>query len=109
MDDFGDKLEGGGGDFGLGSFFYLETESFNLLRVEIWECYLGPEQATLALLWINHWACSVAKLCLTLCEPMDRSPPGSSVHGIFQTRILEWVAISYSRGSSQPRDLTHIS
>ena len=83
--------------------------SFNLLRVEIWECYLGPEQTTLALLWINHWACSVAKLCLTLCEPMDCSPPGSSVHGIFQTRILEWVAITFSRGSSQPRDLTHIS
>ena len=47
-----------------------------------------------------------AQLFLTLCEPMDYSPPGSSVHGIFQTRILEWVAISYSRGSSQPRDLT---
>jgi len=40
---------------------------------------------------------------------MDGSPPGSSVHGIFQARILEWVAISYSRGSSRPRDQTHIS
>ena len=40
---------------------------------------------------------------------MDYSPPGSSVHGILQTRILEWVAISFSRGSSQPRDWTHIS
>ena len=37
-----------------------------------------------------------------LCESMDYSPPGSSAHGIFQARILEWVAISYSRGSSQP-------
>ena len=54
MDDFGDKLEGGGRDFGLGSFFYLETGNFNLLRVEIWECYQGLEEATLALLWINH-------------------------------------------------------
>ena len=36
------------------------------------------------------------KLCLTLCDPVDCSPPGSSVHGIFQTRILEWIAISYS-------------
>ena len=42
-------------------------------------------------------------------DPMDCSPPGSSVHGIFQARILEQVVISYSRGSSQPRDRTHIS
>ena len=41
-----------------------------------------------------------------LCHPMDCSPPGSSAHGILQARILEWVAISSSRGSSQPRDLT---
>ena len=47
--------------------------------------------------------------CLTLCEPMDYSPPGSSVHGILQTQILEWVAMSSSRGSSQPRDQTRIS
>ena len=45
----------------------------------------------------------VALSCLTLCDPMDCSLPGSSVHGIFQARILEWVAISFSRGSSQPR------
>ena len=38
-----------------------------------------------------------------LCGPMDCSPPGSSIHGIFQARVLEWVAISFSRGSSQPR------
>ena len=47
-----------------------------------------------------------AKSCLTLCDPMDCSLPGSSVHGIFQAIILEWVAISYSRGSSQPRNQT---
>ena len=52
---------------------------------------------------------SVAKLCQTLCNPMDCSLPGSSVHGIFQARILEWVAISSSRGSSQLRDQTHVS
>ena len=44
--------------------------------------------------------CSVAQLCLTLCDPMDCSPPGSSVQGILQARILEWVTSSYSRGSS---------
>ena len=42
----------------------------------------------------------VAQLCLTLCDPMDCSPPGSSVHGILQARILEWIAIPFSRGSS---------
>ena len=46
----------------------------------------------------------VALLCPTLCDPLDRSPPGSSVHGILQARTLEWVAISSSRGSSRPRD-----
>ena len=53
--------------------------------------------------------CLVAQLCLTLCNPTDCSPQGSSVCGISQTRILEWVAISFSRGSSWPRDRTHIS
>ena len=47
--------------------------------------------------------------CPTLCDPVDGSPPGSSVHGIPQTRILEWVAVSSSRGSSQPRDQTRNS
>ena len=42
---------------------------------------------------------SVAQSCPTLCNPMDYSPPGSSVHGIFQARILEWVAIPFSKGS----------
>ena len=45
---------------------------------------------------------SVAKLCLTLCDPMDCSLPGSSVHGILQARILEWVAMSFSRDLSDP-------
>ena len=45
----------------------------------------------------------------TLCDPMDCSPPGSSIHGIFQARVLEWVAISFSRGSSPPRDRTRVS
>ena len=48
----------------------------------------------------------VAQSCPTLCNPMDYSPPGSSVHGILQARILEWVAIPFSRGSSPPRDRT---
>ena len=52
---------------------------------------------------------SAAQSCLTLCDPMDRSPPGFSVHGILQARILEWVAVSFSRGSSRPRDRTWVS
>ena len=43
------------------------------------------------------YCCLVAKLCLTLCNPMDYSPPNTSVHGVFQARILEWVAISFSK------------
>ena len=48
-----------------------------------------------------------AQLYLTLCDPVDCSPPGSSAHGIFQARILEWVAISSSKGSFRPRDCLH--
>ena len=50
----------------------------------------------------------VAQSCPTLCNPIDYSLPGSSVHGIFQARVLEWVAIPFSRGSSQPRDWTRV-
>ena len=49
------------------------------------------------------------QLCPTPCNLMDWSPPGASVHGNFQARILEWVAISSSKGSSWPRDQTHIT
>ena len=49
------------------------------------------------------------QLCPTLCDPMDCSPPGSSMHGILQARILEWVVMPSSRGSSQPRDQTCVS
>ena len=44
--------------------------------------------------------CLIAQSCLILCDPMNCSPPGSSIHGILQARILEWVAIPFSRGSS---------
>ena len=69
--------------------------------------------------WSVHVACScfswsgsgglVSKSCPTLCEPMGCSPPGSSVHGILQARILAWVDLSSSKGSSWPRDGTPIS
>ena len=54
-------------------------------------------------------ACSVAQSCLTLCDPMDYSQPSSSVCGIFQTRILEYIALPFSRGSFWPKDRTQVS
>ena len=51
----------------------------------------------------------VAQSCLTLCDPVNCSPPSSSVHGILQARVLEWVAIPFARGSSRPRDRTRVS
>ena len=58
---------------------------------------------------VDTHACTPAQSCPTLCYPVNCSPPGSPVHGISQARILEWVAISSSRGSSWPRDRTNIS
>ena len=65
----------------------------------------------------RHWCrlvccrcfCSVTKFCPTLCDPVNYSVPGSSVHGIFQARILKWVTIYFSRESSWPRNPTHVS
>ena len=58
--------------------------------------------------YLLMWAKSFQS-CPTLCDPMDCSPPGSSVHGILQARMLEWAAMPSSRGSSWPRDQTHVS
>ena len=57
----------------------------------------------------HRYCCLVTKSCPTLCNPTDCSSLGSSVRGILQARILEWAAISFSRGSSQPRDRTCVS
>ena len=64
----------------------------------------------ICLAWYLVHVCGlVAHSCPTLCDPMDCSPPGSSVHDILQARVLEWIAISFSRGSSLPRDQTRVS
>ena len=68
----------------------------------------GPEK-DVAVVESERKESEVAQSCLTLCDPMDGSVPESSVHGIFQARVLDWVAISFSRGSSQPRDQTRVS
>ena len=55
-----------------------------------------------------RWS-GIAQSCPTLCDPIDCSLPGSSINGTFQARVLEQVAISFSRGSSRPRDQTQVS
>ena len=57
----------------------------------------------------EHLKVLVTQSYPTLCDPMDCSPPGSSVHGLLQARILEWVAIPFSRGSFQPKDRAQVS
>ena len=59
--------------------------------------------------WQQGIHAELLQSCPTLCDPMDCSPPGSSVHGILQARILEWVAMPFSRRSSRPRDQTRVS
>ena len=59
--------------------------------------------------WSEDTGETVTQLCLTLCDHMDCSPPGSSVNEILQARVLEWVAIPFSTGSSWPRDQTWVS
>ena len=58
---------------------------------------------------IYIWLCLVIQSCLIRCDPVDCSLPGSSIHGILQAKILEWLAMPSSRGSSQPRDQTQLS
>ena len=111
----------GGGVRGGTLFLLLFSESrpwaliHSLLRIELCPLKLlhrhsspqYPQKVTV--FGDKHFTCMHAQSlqsCQTLCDPMDCSPPGSPVHGISQARILEWVAISSSRGSSQPRDRT---
>ena len=75
-----------------------------------WSGYLAGSHTA----WCQWYALKeseseVAQSCPTLCDPVGCSLPGSSLHGILQARILEWVAISYSRGSSRPRDRIQVS
>ena len=76
----------------------------------IWSCTKQlPCLYRVSILVIVGVAILITKLCLPLCNPMDCSTPGSSVHGILQARIVGWVAIFFSRGSSQVRNWTHVS
>ena len=73
---------------------------------KIYKCY--STKSTSPIVITQKWS-EVAQSCPTLCDPIVCSLWGSSVHGISQARILEWVAISFSRGSSWPRDQTWVS
>ena len=73
-----------------------------------WKCIHAHVFICPASLCFLKWG-EVAQLCPTLCDPVDCSLLGSSVLGIFKARMLEWVAISFSRGSSHPRDWTQVS
>ena len=92
------RKEAGAGERHISSFFFL-------FPLDTLESPLGPHLTIIV-------ACEDAKslqLCPTLCNPMDCSPPGSSVQGVLQARILEWVAMLSSRGSFQPMDRICIS
>ena len=91
------------GEWTKGDFFFpLPFLSFKLWKYS--NTFTGDlENTEQSCTWSKS---EVAQSCLTLC---DCSPPGFSVHGIFQARLLDWVAVFFSRGSSQPRDQTHVS
>ena len=93
---------------------------FALVRKTFWACrarwrkYFSCKYCRAMRIWTNHSTTKVkvkvlvTQSCPTLCDPMDYSPPSSSVHGILQARILEWVVIPFSRGSFGPRDQTQV-
>ena len=98
-------------------FGWIATLGSERAHPQLYLRFWGPEwvkegnsdplqPGTLASLFLSS---EVAQSCPTLCDPMDCSLPRSSVHGIFQARVLEWVAIAFSRGSSQPKDRTQVS
>ena len=106
--------QGGGKD----NFFFFFSTFLGLINIKcVWVFFffffsLSLErmitQLNLNSVKERKWK-KVAQSCPTLCDPMDYSLPGSSIHGIFQARILEWIAISFCRRSSRPRDSTQIS
>ena len=82
----------------------LDTETLVFVRTA--DVTLVNKETVILLLGLQLFCAKLLQFCLTLCNPIDCSPLGSSVHGILQARILEWVAMPSSRGSSQPRGWT---
>ena len=89
-------------------------ESASKMKASLPGCYLHscwiPAEVTKGYTHLRPWKVKVliTQLCLTLCSPMDYSPSGSSVHGVLQARMLEWVAMVFSKGSSWLRDQTRV-
>ena len=107
----GSRGEGGGR-----RGFLQGAEPEGLLEVgpAVFEDSVLVPAESLVSLWNSLCVCVCVCVCVhqsfpMLCDPMDCSPPGSSVHGIFQARILQWVATPFSQGSFRPRDRTHVS
>ena len=90
-------------------FTCCESAAWACITVFAWICIFSSFQYIPRSGTVCESVCVHAQPCLTLCNPVDCSPPGSSVCEIFQVRILKWVAISFFRWSSQPRDWTHVS
>ena len=92
-------------------FLFIIIVSFIAFNSYFYIFYLyGPISYTWYTPYIEIMhVCSVAQMCPPLCDLVDCSPPGSSVHGITQASVLEWVAISFSRESSVPRDQSQVS
>ena len=89
-----------------------EQEQISIIWLSLsWVWFQGEIKFSLShpIVFSKTWESEITQSCPTLCNPMDCSLPRFSVHGIFQARIPEWVAISFSRGSSQPRDRTQVS
>ena len=87
----------------------MENVKYIGIYVRITESCCGTPKLTQHCKLTMRVCLSVAQSCLTLCDPVDCSPPGSFIHGVLQARTQEWVAIPFSRGSSQPRDRTQVS
>ena len=105
------KNTGGGCHALLQGIFPTQGSNPGLLRLFHWQADSIPQappgkpiytHVCICVCWGTH-------SCLTLCDPMDYSPPGSSVHGIHHSRILEWVAMPSFRGAFRPRDQIHVS
>ena len=98
-------------------YFYLEIVCYVFFFIFLYICkplklLSALQKMMILVLQVYIYACMCVqslKSCPTVCDPMDCSPPDSSVHGLLQAIILEWVAMLSSKGSSQPRDGTCVS
>ena len=84
--------------------YAVPSDDSHAMRDKVGWGEISPYQSEQCIILSLCMLCEVTQSCLTLCDPMDYSVPGSSVHGTFQARVLEWVAISFSSRSSRPRD-----